>query len=319
MRTAPEVRAPDAAGIAAAVDALARGALVGLPTETVYGLAADATDAMAVARIFAAKQRPRFNPLIAHVAGTEDAVTHGVFDSRARLLADALWPGPLTLVVPRRTESAVCDLARAGLKTIALRVPSHPVAREVITRFGKPIAAPSANRSGHVSATTAQHVVDDLGASVALVLDAGPAPAGIESTILGLFGDAPVLLRPGAVPRERIEALLGEPLSAPSRAPTIAPGMLESHYAPRAPLRLDATEVRPGEALLGFGPALPPGTMKRLNLSRRGDLVEAAANLFGHLRTLDAMNPSTIAVMPIPREGLGEAIRDRLARAAKGR
>lgn len=316
---APKMHAPDSAGIAAAVDALKRGMLVGLPTETVYGLAADATDAMAVARIFAAKQRPRFNPLIAHVASSEDAMAHGVFDAHARALAEALWPGPLTLVVPRRAESAVCDLARAGLETVALRVPAHPVAREVISRLGKPIAAPSANKSGHVSATTAQHVVDDLGEAVALVLDGGPAPMGIESTIVGLTGNAPVLLRPGAIPRDRIEALLSKPLEASSVTSTIAPGMLESHYAPRAPLRLEATEVRPGEALLGFGPALPPGTMKRLNLSRDGDLVEAAANLFSHLRALDALNPTAIAVMPIPREGLGEAIRDRLARASKGR
>jgi L-threonylcarbamoyladenylate synthase len=311
---------PDADGVAAAVAALAAGDLVGLPTETVYGLAADATAGEAVARIYAAKGRPRFNPLIAHVAGLAAAEAHGVFGSAARALAERFWPGPLTLVLPARRGSAVADLARAGLDTIALRVPAHPVAHAVLAAFGRPVAAPSANRSGHVSATDAAHVVADLGATVALVLDAGPSPVGVESTIVGFAGGAPVLLRPGGVPRADIEAALGRPLAAPEAGEVSAPGMLASHYAPRAPVRLDAAEVRPGEALLGFcGARLPGAPVATLDLSPAGDLVEAAANLFGHLRALDAARPAAIAVAPIPEHGLGEAIRDRLARAAAPR
>jgi L-threonylcarbamoyladenylate synthase len=311
---------PDQAGVAAAVEALRRGDLVGLPTETVYGLAADATEGRAVAAIYAAKARPRFNPLIVHVSGSKEAQAHGVFGQDARALAHAFWPGPLTLVVPFRAGSPVADLARAGLGTIALRAPAHPTARAVLAAFGKPLAAPSANRSGHVSATDAEHVAEDLGDAVSVVLDAGPSPIGLESTIVALDGDGAALLRPGAVARADVERALGRRLAGPDAAGAPrAPGMLERHYAPAAPLRLDATEVRPGEALLAFGRALPPGVTRRLNLSPTGDLAEAAANLFAHLRALDALRPAAIAVMPIPGPGLGEAIRDRLARAAKGR
>jgi L-threonylcarbamoyladenylate synthase len=314
----PRVLRPDAAGVAAAVAALAAGDLAGLPTETVYGLAADATSGEAVARIYAAKGRPRFNPLIAHVPDLEAAEAHGVFGPQARALAERFWPGALTLVVPARPGSGVSDLARAGLDTVAVRVPAHPAARAVLASFGRPIAAPSANRSGHVSATTAAHVVADLGATVAVVLDAGPSPVGVESTIVGLAAGAPVLLRPGGVPRADIEAVLARPLAAPEEGAVAAPGMLASHYAPRAPVRLDATRVRPGEAALDFGGRFPPSATT-LDLSRSGDLVEAAANLFGQLRALDAGTPLAIAVAPIPRLGLGEAIRDRLARAAAPR
>jgi L-threonylcarbamoyladenylate synthase len=314
--------APDPDGIAAAVDVLARGGLLGLPTETVYGLAADAGNAQAVAGIYAAKGRPAFNPLIAHVASAAEAERLGVFDAQARRLAAAFWPGPLTLVVPYRGGAAVSELARAGLDTVGLRVPAHPTARAVLERFGRPVVAPSANRSGHVSATTAAHVLADLGADIDAVLDAGPCPVGVESTIVALVDGTPRLLRAGGVSRADLERMLGGPLggkATPDGRP-IAPGMLASHYAPRAQMRLDVTEVRPDEALLAFGPNLPGGApLACLNLSERGDLSEAAANLFGHLRALDASGAATIAVAPIPGSGLGEAIRDRLARAAAER
>lgn len=308
-------------GLSAAVSALSSGALVGMPTETVYGLAADATNGEAVARIFAAKGRPRFNPLIVHVSSLEEADRIGDLPADARRLAEAFWPGPLTLVVPLRRPSAVADLVTAGLETVALRVPAHPVARALICRLGRPVAAPSANRSGHVSPTTAAHVEADLGSDVSVILDAGPSEVGLESTIVGLANGRPQLLRPGATPRESIENRLGLRLeSAGGEAGVVAPGMLASHYAPKASLRLDAGEVRPGEGLLAFG-ALPPGASDAAmiqNLSATGDLVEAAANFFSALRALDG-RVTAIAVMPIPETGLGEAINDRLRRAAAPR
>ena len=311
-----------AAGLAAAVAALRAGALVGLPTETVYGLAADAGNGKAVAGIFAAKGRPRFNPLIVHVGSLADAERIAAFSSKARRLAEAFWPGPLTLVLPRRGEAAIADLVSAGLDTIAVRVPAHPVARDALAAFGGPIAAPSANRSGHVSPTTAAHVAADLGHEVACILDAGPTEIGVESTVVGLSGGEAVLLRPGAVTRPDIERVVGAGLgSVTDPTKVTAPGMLASHYAPKAALRLDATDVRDGEALLAFGPSLPAGADRAKviqNLSKSSDLIEAAANLFAALRDLDSRS-SAIAVMPIPEEGLGEAINDRLRRAAAPR
>lgn len=301
---------------------LARGELVALPTETVYGLAADAANGEAVARIFAAKGRPRFNPLICHVRDLDMARHYGTLDARAALLAEKFWPGPLSIVVPLAADAPVHPLATAGLSTIALRAPRGP-AHNVIAEFGGALAAPSANRSGRLSPTRAEHVIEQLGDSVALVLDAGASAVGLESTILSLAGDPPKLLRPGGVPAEAIEAALGEPLERASRGdPISAPGMLASHYAPRLPLRIAATSVEPGEALLAFGPSRIAGAESAAatrNLSSSGDLVEAASNLFGYLADLDRSGAARIAVAPIPRHGLGEAINDRLARAAAPR
>ena len=312
----PIEKASDEAITRAAAE-LRAGRLVAFPTETVYGLGADATNGRAVALIFEAKGRPRFNPLIVHVPDTEAAKQIAAFTSKAERLAKALWPGPLTLVLPRQADCGVSDLASAGLDTVAVRVPAQPVAQ-----------APSANVSGHVSPTTAQHVEADLGEKVALIIDGGPTEHGLESTVLDVSGARSVLLRPGAVTREAIETVLGEPVA---RAGSLAakndemasglirsPGQLTSHYAPRARVRLNATEVRPGEALLAFGAPLP-GAERVENLSPGEDLIEAAANLFAALRRLDATGVETIAVMPIPGSGLGEAINDRLRRAAAGR
>jgi len=309
-----------AAALAEAVSALRAGKLVALPTETVYGLAADAANGEAVARIFEAKGRPRFNPLICHVTDVTMARRYGRLDSRAEKLAAEFWPGPLTLVVPLAAGAPVHPLVTAGLSTIALRAPRGP-AHDVIGALGGGLAAPSANPSGRLSATRAEHVIQALGDKVALVLDAGPCAVGLESTIVSLAGDRPVLLRPGGLPAEAIEAVLGEALTrATSGDPVTAPGMLSSHYAPRLPLRLDATSVAPHEALLAFGPAQIPGTPQAArNLSPSGDLIEAAANLFALLADLDTSGASIIAVAPIPHEGLGEAISDRLARAAAPR
>lgn len=315
--------------ITAAVDALARGALVALPTETVYGLGADATNGRAVAAIYTAKGRPNFNPLIAHVADLAGAEMHGIFSSPALALARAFWPGPLTLVVPKRPDSPISDLATAGLDSVGLRVPAPSVAREILARFGRPVAAPSANRSGRVSPTTAEDVIEELGDSVAEVIDIGPSPVGVESTIVAVLDERAVLLRPGGVPRAALEAVLGHPLADPTpeveaaadSAP-LAPGMLTSHYAPRARVRLDAHDVRPGEALMTFAGRLPPGSEAAtdiFDLSPTGDLAEAASRLFRALRDLDAGGASAIAVVPIPTEGLGEAITDRLRRAAAPR
>lgn len=301
---------------------LAAGGLVAFPTETVYGLGADATDGLAVARLYEAKGRPSFNPLIAHVAdaGAANALAH--LDEDAKRLAAAFWPGPLTLVLPKAPLCPIAELATAGLDTVAVRVPAHPVAHAILAAFGKPVAAPSANRSGHVSPTTAAHVLGDLDGRINLIVDGGPTPVGVESTIVACLG-TPTLLRPGGLPRKDIERALGRALAEmpPSDDAPRAPGMLHSHYAPQAKLRLDAETVRPGEALLAFGPELPPGAAGAsvLNLSERGDMVEAAANLFAHLRALDAGGATAIAVMRLPRMGLGEAINDRLRRAAAPR
>jgi L-threonylcarbamoyladenylate synthase len=311
------------AGIADAAALLREGGLVALPTETVYGLAADATSGKAVAGIYAAKERPSFNPLIAHLHDLGAAKRQGLFDANALALARAFWPGPLTLVVPVSPCCTVCDLARAGLGTVALRVPSHRVALAVLMQAGRPIAAPSANRSGRVSATSAAHVLADLDGRIDAVLDSGPTQVGVESTIVACLDGAPRLLRPGGVPRTAIEGVIGRALVLAGEAGNapIAPGLLASHYAPAAPVRLAAEEPRAGEAWLGFGPEpgdLPAETLA-LNLSPAGDLAEAAANLFGHLRRLDAAGPDRIAVAPIPEHGLGEAINDRLRRAAAPR
>jgi L-threonylcarbamoyladenylate synthase len=299
-----------------AAEILRAGGLVIFPTETVYGLGADAANPQAVARIFAAKSRPRFNPLISHVLGLIEAEHHAALHANAQALGEAFWPGALTLVLPRRADSTVAELACAGLATIALRAPAHPMARDLLTALGRPIVAPSANRSGHVSATTAQHAAADLGDAVELILDGGPAPVGLESTIVAIDDSgAATLLRPGAITREAIEAVIG-PLARPRTGAISAPGMMESHYAPRARLLLDMTSSPPGAPYLAFGAAAPENG---LTLSATGDLTEAAANLYAHLRALDATGADTIAVAPIPGGGLAEAIRDRLARAAAPR
>jgi L-threonylcarbamoyladenylate synthase len=301
--------------VEAAAAALRAGELVIFPTETVYGLGCDAASPRAVARLFAAKGRPSFNPLIAHVLDLAAARREADLHPLAVALAEKFWPGPLTLVAPRRTDSTIAELACAGLATVALRAPAHPVARALLAGFGGAIAAPSANRSGRLSATTAAHAAEDIGGAASVVLDAGPSPIGLESTIVSVSDNGrAVLLRPGAVARAEIEAITG-PLGAPSGS-VEAPGMLESHYAPRARLRLDAAAPRAGEPYLAFGAPAPAGG---LTLSATGDLVEAAANLYAALRTLDARGAETIAVAPIPAIRLGEAIRDRLARAAAPR
>jgi L-threonylcarbamoyladenylate synthase len=305
---------PEAIEQAAAV--LRRGELAAFPTETVYGLGADATNGRAVAAIFAAKGRPSFNPLISHVVDTEAAARLGVLPDSARVLATAFWPGPLTLVLAKQARCAVADLATAGLDTIAVRVPNHPVAQALLRAVGRPIAAPSANRSGHVSPTTAVHVAADLGARVAMILDGGPTAIGLESTVMDATGREPVILRLGGLSRDAIARVLGRPIDVATGDPDkpASPGMLARHYAPASRLRLDVHDVRAGEALLAFGaPLAHAGPM--INLSATGDLTEAAANLFSGLRALDAMG--AIAVMAIPREGLGEAINDRLQRAAR--
>jgi L-threonylcarbamoyladenylate synthase len=314
----------DAAGIARAARILRDGGLVAFPTETVYGLGADATRAEAVAGIYAAKERPRFNPLIAHVPSLAAAQEYGRLSGAALALAESFWPGPLTLVVPVADECAVSDLARAGLDSVGLRVPAHPVAQALLEQVGRPVAAPSANRSGRVSPTDADHVLADLHGRIHAVLDGGPAQVGVESTIVACLGELPVLLRPGGVAREDIERVIGRPLATghESGAKPLAPGMLASHYAPRARVRLKAHAIQSGEAALLFGPHPPSGLERAamaLNLSSSGDLAEAAANLFSYLRRLDACGAATIAVTPVPGAGLGEAINDRLRRAAAER
>lgn len=299
---------------------LRAGELVAFPTETVYGLGADATNDAAVAAIFEAKARPRFNPLIVHVIDEAAARRLARFDERAAMLAQRFWPGPLSLVLPRLPNCPVSLLASAGLDSLALRVPAHPLPRALIRAVGRPVAAPSANRSGRVSPTTAEHVLDELDGRIAAVLDGGACRVGVESTVVELTGPRPRLLRPGGLAAEAIEAVLG-PLerAGPGEAAPRSPGMLESHYAPSLPLRLDAKEVGPQEALLAFGRRPPRGAKEVCFLSRKGDLVEAAANLFAALRTLDRPEFSAIAVMPIPEHGLGLAINDRLRRAAAPR
>ncbi|MBK1698769.1 L-threonylcarbamoyladenylate synthase [Rhodovibrio salinarum] len=312
--------ATDPRALAHAAELLRTGGLIAFPTETVYGLGADATDARAVARIYEAKGRPSFNPLISHCADAEAAFAEGRFDARARALATRFWPGPLTLVVRRAPDSRIADLTAAGLDTLALRVPGSETARRLLTLTGRPVAAPSANRSGSISPTTARHVADSLGNAVDLILDGGPCPVGVESTVIDLSGDRPALLRPGGLPREELEAAAGplrDPASDPD-APT-SPGQLASHYAPNARLRLNATDPSADEALLAFGPEVPGGAKATLNLSPTGDLREAAANLFAQLHALDRPDIRGIAAMPVPETGLGAAINDRLRRAAAPR
>ncbi len=300
------------AQVALAAAALKRGGLVIMPTETVYGLAADAGNPGAVAALYEAKGRPAFNPLISHVADQAAARRIARFDERAERLAAAFWPGPLTLVLPIADRAAVCDLARAGLDTVAVRAPGHPLAQALLRAFGGPLVAPSANRSGRPSPTTLADALEETGASAAAALDGGPCAVGLESTVIALL-DAPRLLRPGAVTRAAIEAILG-PLAEADDDARRSPGRLARHYAPHSPLRLEITAPAPGEAWLAFGPARAGERI--WNLSPTGDLAEAAANLFAHLRAADRCGASAIAVAPIPREGLGEAINDRLRRAA---
>jgi len=307
--------------IAEAARLLRRGELVAFPTETVYGLGGDATDGRAVAAIFAAKGRPRFNPLISHLAEAAAVAELAELDGRAREVAARFWPGPLTLVLPRRSDCPIALLASAGLDTVALRVPAHPVAQALLKAVGRPVAAPSANRSGRISPTTAAHVRAELGDRIAAILDGGACRIGLESTVLDLSGERPILLRPGGLPIETLAAVLG-PIDRSQRADAAAPrspGMLESHYAPLLSLRLEASAPRPGEALLAFGDAAAPGYAETLWLSRSGDLAEAAVNLFAALRALDRPEFSGIAVTPIPEHGLGAAINDRLRRAAAPR
>lgn len=301
-----------------AASLLRDGTLVAFPTETVYGLGGNATSDRAVAAIFAAKGRPNFNPLIVHVAEIAAAEPLADFDDRARDLARRFWPGPLTLVLKRSAACPISCLASAGLETVALRAPAHPLAQALLRAVGRPLAAPSANRSGHVSPTTAHHVVDELGGRIAAVLDGGPCRVGIESTVIDLSQPQPALLRPGGVTREQLENVLGPLANAADAGAPRSPGMLERHYAPARPLRLDAAAVAADEALLAFGAPLP-GAGTTFNLSAARDLTEAAANLFAALRMLDQPRFTAIAVMPIPETGLGAAINDRLRRAARGR
>ncbi|KRA27191.1 L-threonylcarbamoyladenylate synthase [Brevundimonas sp. Root608] len=296
---------------AEAVRVLNAGGLVILPTETVYGLAADAGDARAVAAIFEAKGRPRFNPLIAHVADAVQAEGVAVFDGRARALAEAFWPGPLTIVAPVRDRTAVCDLARAGLDSVAVRAPGHARARALIAAFGRPVVAPSANRSGRPSPTTFADAVEETGFAAGAAVDGGPCAVGVESTVVSVLDGRVALLRPGSVTREEIEAVVGS-LDRGGEGHR-SPGRLTRHYAPDAPVRIEAETARAGEILLGFGPGVGD---PRWSLSPTGDLREAAANLFRRLREADRGRPSGIAVSPIPAHGLGEAINDRLRRAA---
>jgi len=311
------ILAPDATGLDHAATLLRAGGLVAFPTETVYGLGGDARDDRAVAGIFAAKARPRFNPLIVHVPDLATAERHAVFDDRARAVAAAFWPGPLTLVLPLRADAGLSALVTAGLTSVAIRVPAHPVALALLRAFGGPLAAPSANPSGRVSPTRAAHVLDGLSGRIAAVVDGGPCAVGVESTILGLT-DAPALLRPGGIPAEALEAMLGPlPIGGDSDAPN-APGQLASHYAPRAPVRLSAKAPHPGEVWVGFGPGCDSAA---LSLSPSADLTQAAAALFHTLRLADALAGPTgaIAFAPVPETGLGRAINDRLRRAASPR
>jgi len=318
---------PTSLGISNAGSLLRAGALVAFPTETVYGLGADATNGKAVAGIYAAKGRPSFNPLIIHVNSLEEAERLAEFNLDARKLAADFWPGPLTLVVPKKARGMIADLALAGLDSIAIRVPSEPVARAIIEAADRPIAAPSANRSGRVSPTTTEHVLDDLDGLIDAIIIGETAKVGLESTIIACLNVRPTMLRPGGLSRERIEKALGyslgEQLKIQEAASLpVAPGMLLSHYAPRAFVRLEAHDVAPGEAVLLFGPGTISGLDEALittNLSEKSDLVEAAANLFLALRKLDASGAGSIAVAPVPNWGLGEAINDRLRRAAAPR
>ncbi|MBI1417394.1 MAG: threonylcarbamoyl-AMP synthase [Limimaricola sp.] len=314
--TAPEtlLLASDGPGLAQAAALLAQGRLVAFPTETVYGLGADARDDRAVAGIFAAKDRPSFNPLIVHLPDLAAAEALCLFTPEATRLAQAFWPGALTLVLPLRPGAGISALVTAGQGTLAVRVPDHPVARGLLRAFGGPVAAPSANPSGRISPTTAAHVLAGLGGRIAAVVDGGACPVGVESTILGFNGGV-TLLRAGGLPSEAVEACLGHPPAVPATGgPVTAPGQLASHYAPQGAVRLNATAAGPGEIMLGFGPVAGD-----LTLSASGDLIEAAANLFARLHDLDGRGATRIAVAPVPETGLGRAINDRLRRAAAPR
>lgn len=309
------IPASDTEALRIALTVLAGGGLVAIPTETVYGLAADATNDHAIAAIYAAKRRPSFNPLIAHVSSVDMAKMLVQFSETASRLADVFWPGPLTLVLQRTLACPVSELASAGLDTLAVRCPDHDVPRRIIAEFDRPLVAPSANPSGRVSPTTAQHVAEGLGDSIDLILDGGACRVGLESTVIGFTDDKPILLRKGGLTREALEHVCG-PLALPDRSEVLAsPGMLSSHYAPNASLRLNADRKQAGEVFLGFGGQ--PGA--DLDLSPSGDTIEAAANLFSYLRQLDSRGAARIAVASIPEEGLGEAINDRLIRAAAPR
>lgn len=315
----PETAAPQ--GIAEAVEHLRNGRLVAFPTETVYGLGGDATSDLSVSRIFAAKERPSFNPLIIHLPDVTAARNHVIFDDRAKRLADLFWPGALTLVLPRQPDCRISLLASAGLDSLAVRMPAHPLAQQLLRAVGRPLAAPSANRSGRVSPTTAAHVRDELADRVSLILDGGPCRVGLESTVLDLTTEPARLLRPGGIAQGAIEAAIGPVEQAPPIADGVAragPGMMTSHYAPGLPVRLDAAAPRPGEAFLAFGPP-PAGIVPDLQLSATGDATEAAQKLFAALRALDRPEFSGIAIMPIAEDGLGAAINDRLRRAAAPR
>lgn len=312
---------PTSDALAKAASLLREGKLVAFPTETVYGLGGDATNDRAVASIYEAKGRPQFNPLIVHIADTGDAEACVVWDDVAQLLSQSFWPGPLTLVLPRRQDCRISLLASAGLDTLAIRLPSHPIARDLIRAAGLPIAAPSANAFGKLSPTTPQHVLESLGNNVDLILDGGPASVGLESTVLDLTTSKPTILRHGGTTREQLEQVVGKVYESTSdSASPKSPGMLSSHYAPFLPLRLEAMDAADDEALLTFGPdAAVKGGAMRLNLSPAGDIQEAAANLFAMLRQLDQPHLRGIAVTPIPETGLGAAINDRLSRAAAPR
>ncbi|HEY2071794.1 MAG TPA: L-threonylcarbamoyladenylate synthase [Rhizomicrobium sp.] len=305
-------------GIAQAASILVHGDLVAFPTETVYGLGADAGNDRAVAMIFWAKGRPQFNPVIVHVADLAAGEAIAEFSPDARALAEKFWPGGLTLVLPRKPDAKISLLVSAGLDTVAIRVPANETAQALLRAAGRPIAAPSANASGTISATTAAHVAESLDHRVSLVLDGGPAKHGIESTVIGFSDGAPVMLRPGAIAREEIEAVVG-PLHAAGDGLEGSPGRLAAHYAPATPLRLNAGEIRDGEVVLAFGKHVLRGAKEFRNLSPSSSMVEAAANLFAMLRELDALGAAGIAAMHVPSHGLGEAINDRLARAAMGR
>ena len=315
----PDPRPADPQSIQEAASLLAAGRLVAFPTETVYGLGADARSDEAVAAIFAAKGRPSFNPLIAHFAETRAAREQVLFDDRAEKLAEAFWPGPLTLVLPRKADCRISLLCSAGQPNQAVRLPSHPVALDLLRETGFPLAAPSANPSGGISPTQAAHVASGLGDAVAMILDGGPCEVGLESTVVELLEDEAHLLRPGGVTLAEIEDCIGPVKARLFGGPVTAPGMLASHYAPRAQVRLSASSVDPGEGLLAFGPNPLPGAAVTENLSPSGDLLEAAAHLFAALHKLDEAGVERIAVMPVPNEGLGLAINDRLARAAAPR
>lgn len=317
MQAETRLLAPEPEELAYAAMMLAQGRLVAMPTETVYGLAADARNPLAVAAIYAAKGRPSFNPLIVHAPDLATAETIGIFGDPARRLAEAFWPGALTLVVPLRADSGIASLVTAGLDTVAIRVPAHQAAQDLLHAFGGVVAAPSANRSGRISPTTAAHVMAGLDGKLAAVIDAGPCPVGVELTIIGWQGGLPALLRPGGIPAEAIAEALGQRLTMPAAnadpEKPAAPGMLTSHYAPGAPVRLNARAAGPDEFLIGFGPV-----SGEITLSPSGDLVEAAANLFDALHRADATG-RPIAVAPVPDHGMGRAINDRLRRAAAPR